>query len=78
MSNMLTRVQKMFQTKQNDLEDNYLKELEKRSGKEKWDFIVQGNELIEGQSELAAYAAHNTKRRGRQTETRRPCKHGGG
>ena len=55
---MLSHVQKMFKTAQSDLEANYLKELAKRSGKDKLDFMVEVNKLIVGQSELSAFAAH--------------------
>ena len=58
---MLSHVQKMFKTAQSDLEDNYLKELAKRSGEDKLDFMVEVNELIVGQSELSAFAAHIQK-----------------
>ena len=61
MSNMLSHVQKMFKTAQSDLEANYLKELAKRSGKDKLDFMVEVNKLIVGQSELSAFAAHIQK-----------------
>ena len=65
MSNMLSHVQKMFKTAQSDLEANYLKELAKRSGKDKLDFMVEVNKLIVGQSELSAFAAHIQKEIGR-------------
>ena len=51
----------MLKTAQSDLEANYLKELVKRSGEDKLDFMVEVNELIVGQSELLAFAAHIQK-----------------
>ena len=61
MSNMLSHVQKIFKTAQSDLEAHYLKELAKRSGEDKLDFMVEVKELIVGQSELSAFAAHIQK-----------------
>ena len=51
----------MFKTAQSDLEANYLKELAKLSSEDKLDFMVEVNELIVGQSELSAFAAHMQK-----------------
>ena len=51
----------MLKSAQSDLEANYLKELAKRSGEDKLDFMVEVNELIVGQSELLAFAAHIQK-----------------
>ena len=61
MSNMLSHVHKIFKTAQSDLEASYLKELAKRFGQDKLDFMVEVNELIVGQSELSAFAAHIQK-----------------